>query len=304
MTKLSSYLLLFFAGVVLLASCVPNKRIVYLQHPPEPKTGEVRNSDTSARSYTTKFKPYVLKPLDIISIRVASITPSEYDFVQKYEEQLGLIRKLNQYDQGQNSNSSRQRISSGSSGQNGEGVMAPISLDRQQTGFELDQDGNLELPKIGKLKFAGLTLPEAEALMREKLVGYFETPVVRVQLLNFHFTILGEVNEEGRYTVYDPNASIIDAIAIAGNLNDFADRSQIKVVRFENEKAEVFYVNTLSEDLLSQPGFYMKPNDLIIVPPLKARATRKYTLPTYTTTISLVTSTLAFILFLISVNNN
>ena len=304
MVKFSRYLLSFFAGIIILASCVPNRRIVYLQHPPEPKTGEVKNSGASARTYTTQYAPYILKPGDVISVRVASITPSEYDFVQKYEEQLGLIRKLNQYDQGQNTSSNRQRLSSGSLGQNGEGVMAPISLDRQQTGFILDTEGQLELPKIGKVKLAGLTLPETETMIREKLIGYFETPVVRVQLLSFHFTILGEVNQEGRYTVYDPNATIIDAIAIAGNLNDFADRSQIKIVRFENEKAEVFYINTLSEDLLAQPGFFMKPNDLIIVPPLKARATRKYTLPTYTTTISLVSSTLAFILFLISMNNN
>jgi polysaccharide biosynthesis/export protein len=299
MTKFSPYLLIFFAGIVIMTSCVPNKRLVYLQKPPEPEPGDVRNADTVARHYKTKMEEYTLRPEDIISVRIASLTPGEFDFVQKYEEQLGLIRKLTQYDQSNQAGGSRMRSSGGGGS---DGGMSSITLDRLQTGFALDRDGYLELPQIGRVQLSGLTIPQTEELIKEKLKGYFETPVVRVQLLSFHFTILGEVNNEGRYTVFDPNATIIDAITIAGNLNDFADRSGIKIVRFEGEQANVFYINTLSEDLLEQPGFYLRPNDLVIVPPLKARATRKYTLPTYTTTISLVSSTLAFVLFLITLD--
>jgi polysaccharide biosynthesis/export protein len=303
MTKFSQYLLAFFAGIVILASsCVPNRRLVYLQKPPEPKRGEVANADTILRrKYQTHLKEYLLKPGDIISLRVASITPGEFDFVQKYEEQLGLIRKLNQYEQSNMSSSGNRSNSSASQSEQG---MAPIMLDRQQTGFILDSSGQLELPYIGTIKLEGSSIPAAEVLIKEKLKGYFETPVVRIQLLSFHFTILGEVNNEGRYTVFDPNASVMDAFALAGNLTDFADRSKIKIVRFTGSKAEVFYVNALKEDLLGQPGFFLEPNDLVIVAPLKARSSRKYTLPTYTTAISLVTSTLTLILLLTSVNNN
>jgi polysaccharide biosynthesis/export protein len=293
------YVLLLFAALVLLGGCIPNKRLVYFQSKGEPKRGEVTNTDTLARTYNTRFADYALKPRDIISLRVASITPTEYDFVQKYEEQLGLIRKLLQYDQSNLAGTAGTRVATGGSGESG---LSSIALDRQQTGFVLDDSGHLELPYIGKLKLSGLTIPETEKLIRTKLIGFFETPVVRIQLLSFHFTILGEVNKEGRYTVFDPNANIIDAITLAGNLNDFADRSKIKIIRFEGNEAEVFYVNTLREDLLGQPGFYLKPNDLVIVPPLPARAGRKYTLPTYTTAISLITSTLTFVFFLISIN--
>lgn len=299
MTRFSPYLLIFFAGIVIMTSCVPNKRILYLQNPPEPKAGETRNADSVARSYKTTLQAYALRPDDIVSVRVASITPTEFDFVQKYEEQLGLIRKLTQYDQVNQAGGSRMRMGGGGGG---DGGMSSISLDRLQTGFVLDREGYLELPQIGRVKLAGLTIPQSEDMIKEKLKGYFETPVVRVQLLSFHFTILGEVNNEGRYTVFDPNASIMDGITLAGNLTDFADRSNIKVVRFNGDKADVFYVNTLQEDLLEHQGFYLQPNDLVIVPPLKARAKRKYTLPAYTSTLSIVSSTLAFILVLINLN--
>lgn len=292
----------WLVAVVVLGACVPNKRLVYLQNDPEPKRGEIKNTDSLKRSYTTKLSEYTLKPYDIISLRVASITPGEFDFVKKYEEQLGLIRKLNQYDQA-NKTSGTQRATGIGGGQNSEEGISALSLDRQQTGFELDGEGNLELPFIGKLKLSELTVRQTETLLKEKLIGYFETPVVRVQLLSFHFTILGEVNEEGRYTTYNPNTSVIDAVTLAGNLNDFADRSKIKVVRYQGDKAIVFYVNMLAEDLLAQPGYFLQPDDLVIVPPLKARFMRKYGLQSYTAALTLITSTITLLVLIASLNN-
>jgi len=292
----------FVLILILFAACVPNKRIVYLQNQ-EPERDAITRSDSAIRTYTTFRTDYLLKPTDVISLRIASLTPSEYNFVKQYEEQLGLIRRLNQYDQStQAGGNQQQRMQAGAGGVN-EGLN-PILLDRQQTGFELDAEGYLELPVIGKLQMSGMTIAEAEKLIKEKLLSYFETPVVRIQLLSFQFTILGEVNKEGRYTTFDPNSSIIDAIILAGNLTDFADRSKIKVVRTEGNRAEIIYLNTLREDLLGQSGFYLQPNDLIIVPPLQARATRRYTLPNSTTLLGVFASTLSIVLLIVNLNNN
>ena len=289
---------LLVCNVLIFSSCVPNKRIVYLQRDKEPKRGAVSNTDTSFyRNYTTYFSDYVFKPRDIISLNIASITPQEFDFVKSYEEQLGLIRKLTQYEQATPGGGAAR--GGGNMGSGGTG-MSPIVLDRMQTGFTLDEEGYLELPYIGKLKFAGLTIPQCETLVREKLKGYFETPVVRIQLLSFHFTILGEVKKEGRYTAYDPNATVIDAIAMAENLNDYADRSKIKIIRTEGHQTKVYYVNALKEDLLEQPGYYMKPNDIIIVPPLKARYAGKYVVPNSSFGLGLLTATLSLAALVIS----
>lgn len=291
------------ALVLVLSSCVPNKRLVYLQKDPEPKRGTINNADSLSRTYTTRLSDYTLKPYDIISLNVASITPGEFDFVKKYEEQLGLIRKLGQYNQANQAGGiggGNQAITGG--GQTGEGI-SPLSLDRMPTGFQLDAAGNLELPFIGIINLSNLTVPQTEALLKEKLKGYFETPVVRVQLISFHFTILGEINKEGRYTSYSPNTSIIDAVTLAGNLNDFADRSKLKVVRYKGEKATVFYVNMLAEDLLAQPGYFLQPNDLIIVPPLKARFLKKYGLQSYAAALTLITSTITLLVLIASLNN-
>lgn len=293
----------WLALVLVLGACVPNKRIIYLQNDSEPKRGSIKNSDSLSRTYTTRYTEYTLKPYDIISLNIASITPGEFDFVKRYEEQLGLFRKLNQYNQGSQTGVQQQRIGGGGGSSGGVEGISALSLDMQPTGFELDGQGYLELPYIGMLKLVGLTLHQTEALLKEKLIGYFETPVVRVQLLSFHFTILGEVNNEGRYTSFDANTSVIDALTLANNLNDFADRSKIKVVRYSRDKATVFYVNILAEDILAQPGYYLQPDDIIIVPPLKARFLKKYGLQSYSAALTLITSTITMLVLIASLKN-
>lgn len=290
-------------GIVLfMVSCVPNKKLVYLQAENELKIEKTYDSITA--TYDLKHERYKLKPEDIISLRVASITPDEYNFIKKYETDLGIIRKLNQYNRlNQGDGNASQPLMGGAGGQSSESGFNNIStiiLDRLNTGFVLDLNGELLLPKIGKIKLSGLTLQEAEQKVTELLMGYFETPMVRIQLLNFHFTILGEVNEEGRYTSFNPEISIFDAITMSGNLTEFADRANIKIIRMQDGIAKTYFINTLDETTLNAENLFLRQGDLIIIPPLKARTINNYGLPNATRTLSIVGTTISFIALFIS----
>ena len=244
-----------------------------------------------------------MKPNDIISIRVASITDDEYNFIKKYETDLGLIRKLDQYsrriDEDIQSNNNFNRM--GMTSQEG-GQISAIMLDRQNTGFTLDANGELELPEIGVLKLSDLTIPEAELKVKQALEGYYEVPMVRIQLLNYHFTVLGEVEKEGRYTSYDPRLTIFYSISLAGNIGEFADRSNIKIVRQEGENAKVIYINMLDETTLNADNFYIKRDDIIIVPALKARTSQAYTLPNIGRTLGWIGAITGIIALVISLS--
>jgi len=294
-------ILLYFLGALFISSCVPNRKIVYLQANDDLKTENT--TDEVVRRYDAKVKEYILKPNDIISLRVASITPEEYNFIKKYEEQLGQIRKLNQYQQNAMGNGQNNRMMNQGGffqqrgGEEGGGISS-LMLDQMQSGFILDEHGQLELPEIGTVTLSGLSLEQAEDSIRSKLLGYFETPMVRIQLLNFHFTILGEVEVEGRYTAFDPNFNLFDAFMLSGNLTELADRSNIKIVRTNGEYKEIVYLNTLDENLLAAEYFYLQPGDLIVVPPLPVRTTRNYTLPSTSTIISIVTAAISLYVIL------
>ncbi len=287
---------------LLCLACVPVKKINYLQD--EGKYNDDYPRDSVLAVYRRQLKKYVLKPSDIISIRIGSLTPSEYNFVQQYEEQLGEIRKLRQYSQGQQ-DVQGQRLSQNMGGVRGdqEGGMSAITLDRLNTGFVLDEKGELPFPKIGNLQLSGLTIAEAQEVIEEKLLGFFETPEVRIQLLSFQFTIVGEVENQGRYTTFKPESNIFDIITMAGNLTDFADRSRIKIVReYPDGMADVRYINTLDEGLLANVNYFIQPDDMIIVPALKARTWRKYTIPLSATTLGLITAAVSLILLISTIN--
>lgn len=298
-------LLLLF---VMVSSCVPTKRITYLQYQNDLK--EDNPADTVLRTYNLKKGLYTLQPEDIISIRVASVTDDEYNFIKKYETDLGIIRKLDQYDTrgssagaGGNQSVNRNLFGGGGGGVGSETGPSSIMLDRMNSGFVLDLKGELDLPQIGTLALADLTIPEAEAKVKAALEGYYETPMVRIQLLNYHFTIIGEVENEGRYTSYDPQMNVFDAISIAGNLTEFADRSNIKIIRKTGAEAKVIYLDMLNEDLLAANNFYLHKDDLIIVPALEARTTNQYTLPNVSRVLGIVSAALSLTALIISLNN-
>ncbi|NJN26301.1 MAG: hypothetical protein HC819_10145 [Cyclobacteriaceae bacterium] len=294
-------------AVVLLAllvyACVPNKKLTYLQYGEDLRGSNP--TDTILRQYTLKQKVYRLQPEDIITIRVASITSEEYNFIKKYETDLGLIRKLDQYsrsiitDNQQNLLNNNNRMNIGG----GEGMVSSLVLDRQNTGFTLDARGELELPEIGVLNLAGLTIPEAEQKIKEALTGYYEVPMVRVQLINYHFTVLGEVENEGRYTSFDPRINIFDAVSLAGNIGEFADRSNIKIIRGDGSQAKVLYLNMLDERTLDADNFYIQRDDIIIVPALQARTTSRYTLKNISFFLGISTAILSIAALVISLNN-
>ncbi len=243
-------------------ACVPNRKIQYLQHNDVNKNNI--QVDTLLRTYDLKVEEYRIQPLDILDIRIESLTEKDFDFIERLYpiQQRGIM-------QGQN-----------------------ILIN----GFLVDNNGEIEFPVMGKLRFSGLTVFEAEHMLQRALVPYLNNPVVRIRLLNFRFTVIGEVNQENQIVTMNTRVTLAEAIALAGGLTDLADRSAIKVIRQKGNQAEVFYMNLLDESVINSDRFYVQQNDLIIVPPLRQRPIRRY----WSENLALFVSTLTVILLLIN----
>ena len=283
--KSSSIILL----VVLIASCVPKSKSILLQDPSAPE--EIRKNEF----YKTLGKPtkfFTLEPGDVVGVNVASLTEEEFDFIKQYRDQLGPILKLNDYNMNAGGFGGQRGGGGGMQfgGMNQQGGAGNIFTARLN-GFIIEQDGTLVLPEIGAVQVEGLTLSEATDKVQLLLEGFFETPQVRIQLLSFHFTVFGEVNNEGRFTSFKPETTLLDAISLAGNLTDFADRANIKLIRNQNtSQAEIIYIDLLDENLIASDYFYLEPDDILIVPPLSAKITRQFALPAINSTLGVVSS--------------
>jgi polysaccharide export outer membrane protein len=142
--------------------------------------------------------------------------------------------------------------------------------------FSVDDSGMVELPALGKVEVEGLTLEETEDKIKELFQDYLKSPLVKVSLQTpFTYTIMGEVNGVGTYTVLGEELNIMEAIAQAGDLSQFADRSQVRIIREEDGERKVYYVNLLEEDLMGDDFYYLKSGDLLIVDPLLAKTAQE-----------------------------
>ena len=136
-------------------------------------------------------------------------------------------------------------------------------------GYQVDFNGYIKFPKIGKVSVLGLTIEGLRNLLIKKIKesGDLTDPVIDVKLINAHFTILGEVNKPGRYDFLANNINLLDALGIAGDLTINGDRKEILLLRDIDDKKEFFTIDLTNTDFMSKKGFQIFSRDVIIVNP-------------------------------------
>jgi polysaccharide export outer membrane protein len=232
------YIVLLAFGILFLGSCVTNKKITFMQKDDVNKKDLPK--DSVLREYELPSFDYKIQPNDIIGVRFQSLTPEEFDFFSNTPVQ-------------------------GNVG--GGGLLF---------GELVDDNGEINYPVIGKVKVAGMTIFEAQDTLQAIADQYLDSPVVKVRLLNYRITFLGEVNGEGIVTLPNNRVNFMEAIGHAGGFTDLADRKNIKLVRQQGGKTEVIYLNLLEEDIMTSPYYYVHQNDIVIVPALRQRPYRRY----------------------------
>ena len=260
------YCLYLIASLLVFTSCVTNKKYVYLQK--DDVNEKDLPKDTIVREYSYQDFEYKIQPEDILSIRFESLTPSEYDFFSKDE---------------------------GTSGQGLNLQANPLLI-----GELVDAEGNVPFPVIGKVKVAGLSVYEAQDTLQRIANQYMKSPLVKVRLINFRVTLLGEVVKEGTITLANNRVNLMEAIGLAGGLTDLADKKNVKLIRIRNGKTEVQYIDLLDESFIESPSFFVNQNDLLIVPALRQRPYSKY----FGQNLSLVVSSLSLLLITINLIQN
>lgn len=138
--------------------------------------------------------------------------------------------------------------------------------------YTLDENGNVDLPGVGRIKVSGLTRSEAAALIQAKYrEGIINDAIVTVASYNQYVTILGEVKTPGQYEITRDNLNILEAIGRAGDLTITGRRDRVKVIRQEGDANKTYYVDLRSKDLFNSPVYNLQQNDVVYVEPNKMR---------------------------------
>lgn len=140
-------------------------------------------------------------------------------------------------------------------------------------GYLINEDGNMQMPKLGNVGAVGLTKKQLTEKITSMIVAQNEilNPIVEIRHLNFEVTVLGEVTNPSVITVPSEQISLVKAIGLAGDLTIFGKRDNILLIREENGYRSTQHININSSDFLSSEYYYLKPNDVIYVEPNKTK---------------------------------
>ena len=232
MNRITKFGLVALLMAVLFASCVPQKKMLYL------KNAQLAALHQSINYVNERSVNYKLQPGDNLYIRFNNIADEH-----------------------------------GAASLTGDNLSRTVSSDASiyLQSYTIDEDGYIELPLIGKIELKNLTVDEAKAILQTELDKYIKQTTIIVKLSNFNLTVLGEVTRPGTFKVYQSQINLFEAVAMAGNMTNFAKNDEVKIIRQTDDGSEIITVDMGSADILSSPYYYLKPNDIIYVEPLKIK---------------------------------
>ena len=251
--------LLYFILVCCVFSCIPNKRLVYLQK----KDSKAPPPVDRQEEIPIQFKPYKVQVGDVLNIKVLSQDPLS-------------VAAFNV------------DAMSGTAQTNLSVTQLYVS------GYSVDEQGFIELPLLGKVLVRDKEIPEVIEILSKGIDKFASNAVVKVKLVSFKVTVLGEVKMPGVHYIYNDRANLLEVLGYAGDMNDLANRQKIKVYRTVDQKLQVTNIDLLDRKFIESNAFYILPNDVIYVEPTKAKNFR-LNLPIISLTIATLTSVLVVI---------
>lgn len=145
-----------------------------------------------------------------------------------------------------------------------------LNSSQQMSVYTVDRNGEIDFPVLGKTKVAGLRRDEVAEKIKTELIdrNLVKDPVLIVEYANLGFNVMGEVNKPGRYSFDRDHLTVLDALSMAGDLTIQGRRSNVFVMRGDNENRTTYRLNLQSgKELLQSPAYYIQQNDVIYVEP-------------------------------------
>lgn len=186
------------------------------------------HKDTVVQATINQFIEPKVKPNDIISVKISSANPVEDAIFN-----------------------ATQSLSVGTS-----------------NGYLVDIDGNIELHKLGKTKVSGLTMKEISEKLKKDFTPYLKDPIVVANFLNTRVSVIGEVSKSQTVELpKDEKISILELIALSGDLTENADRKNVMIIRETDTGRQFKQLNLEDNSIFTSSWYYLKANDVVYFMP-------------------------------------
>jgi polysaccharide export outer membrane protein len=160
--------------------------------------------------------------------------------------------------------------------------------------YTVNDSGAVFLPGLGSFVVKGLTLEGAAGTIRTAAAQKLSDPMVSVRFVNTTITILGEVARPGTYPYTNDRLTIFRALGLAGDINEYGNRKKVVLIREKDRKIHKYNLDLTKDDLFNSDFYYLRPNDVVYIQPLKIR---RFGMKEYP--FALVVSTISSVLLLL-----
>lgn len=266
----------------LLPSCLNTRHLTYMQ-----------GSFDTAKLADIKIPEARVRPGDLLSIIVYSDNP---EATALFNQSLIIV----------SSSANANAIPGGATGTGatggGSGSSAGAIGGGSPTtpGYLVDEDGNIQFQGLGLLHVENLTKDSLKILLDSRLKQYLKNPYYTIRFMNYRFTMLGEVQRPGIFSIPGEHVSLLEALGLAGDLTLYGRRDNIVVYRETEGKRQWGRLDLTKPDVMLSPFYYLQQNDVVYVEASKRKLQANDQVTTRNVTIAAtVISTLAIIITLL-----
>ena len=252
---------LIFLLPLLMASCVTSKRVNLMQSPGKNKI--------PAYADTVSYEDYELRIGDRLYIYVYSVDERVDKMFNSASGSIGM------------------QMLQGGGGAGG-------SYDLYT--YLVQEDGCIDFPMVGRVPVRGMTTRGVKRMLEEELssfiksYGDYQMMSVEVKIVRRSFSVISDIGS-GTFNIQKEKVTIFEALAMAGDIGDFGDRSKVRIVREKEGVTQIKEFDVRSEDIINSEFYYIEPNDVIYIQRIKGQS---FGINSVTTSISVVATTLAF----------
>lgn len=151
--------------------------------------------------------------------------------------------------------------------QNSGGAQAQSTLSRSFS-YDVEFDGTVKFPVLGRINLAGLTVREAEVMLQEEFTKYYNKPFVLINVTSKRIIIFpGSTGDAKVVQLTTDNTTLMEAIARSGGIAGRGKARKIKLIRGEYEKRKVYLIDLSKIDGLKQGDIVLQSNDIIYIEP-------------------------------------
>ena len=163
--------------------------------------------------------------------------------------------------------------------------------------YTVYEDGSIDFPYIGSVQVSGYTLREVRKIIDNVLIEFIKDATVIVKLVNNYVSLIGDVNNPGKYLLYKNRLNVFQALAMAGDIDEYSNRREVQIIRQTSEGTVIEDFDLTNRRILESELFYVMPNDIIYAKPMKGKFFRMNQFP-YVIILTTITTILLVMTYL------